>query len=201
MIANASATTTAVSRGAGRREGIIDAAILLFSSRGYVDTGIDDIGAAVGITGPAVYRHFDSKEDLLVAVLERAVQHAAGIAPRARAEATSPAETLRLFVEYSVAACIEDRALTALYWQHSSNLPSGPRDGIEQAQREMIEDFADVLRAVHPELTPSEARMAVYAASSLMRSVAQRESSLSEAHLQTLLTSMAHAALTGVSPG
>ena len=191
--------TTALSRRAGRREAIIDAATQLFTARGYAATGIDDIGAAVGITGPAVYRHFDSKEELLVAVLERAVQHAAGIAPRARAEATSPTDTLRLLVEYSVAACIEDRALTALYWQHSSSLPSGPRDDIERAQRAMIEDFADVLRAVRPELTPSEARMAVYAASSLMRSVAQRESRLDEAHLQELLTSMAHAALTAAS--
>jgi AcrR family transcriptional regulator len=48
---------------------MLDAAAKLFSTRGYVDTGIDDIGEAVGVTGPAVYRHFKSKEALLVAVL------------------------------------------------------------------------------------------------------------------------------------
>ena len=48
----------------------------------------------------------------------------------------------------------------------------------------MIEDFADILRDARPELTPSEARMAVYAAASLMRSVAARATSLDEATLQ-----------------
>ncbi len=52
----------------------------------------------------------------------------------------------------------------------------------------MIEDFADILRDARPELTPSEARMAVYAASSLMRSVAARATSLDEATLQTMLS-------------
>jgi hypothetical protein len=59
----------------------------------------------------------------------------------------------------------------------------------------MIDDFADILRGVRPELTPSEARMAVYAASSLMRSVADRATSLDEATLQEMLSAMAYAAL------
>jgi AcrR family transcriptional regulator len=191
--------TTALSRRAGRREAIIDAATLLFSARGYADTGIDDIGAAVGVTGPAVYRHFDSKEELLVAVLERAVDHSEAILPRVRAEATSPEDALRRLVEYSVDSCIGDRTLTALLLQHSSALPQGPRTAMERAQRRLIEEYAEILREVRSDLTPSEARMAVYAATALMRAVAQRESSLSADRLQTLLASMAHAALTGAS--
>ena len=62
----------------------------------------------------------------------------------------------------------------------------------------MIEDFADILREVRPELTPSEARMAVYAAASLMRSIAYRATSLDAAALQTMLSRMAHAGLLAV---
>ena len=82
-------TVTKSSARIGRRQAILDAATRLFSSRGYADTGIDDIGEAVGITGPAVYRHFTSKQELLVAVLERAVVHAESIAPGVRSEAGS----------------------------------------------------------------------------------------------------------------
>ena len=178
-----------------RRDAILDAATRLFSTRGYADTGIDDIGEAVGVTGPAVYRHFASKQDLLVAVLERATEHAEGIIPRARAEATSPEDALRRAVDESVRACIEDRALTALYWQQSHDLPEQPRQLIQRAQRDMTEEFAEILRAVRPELSPSEARMAVYAVSSMMRSVATRESRLGEPELQDLLSSMAYGAL------
>jgi AcrR family transcriptional regulator len=183
-----------------RRDAMLDAAATLFSSRGYVDTGIDDIGEAVGVTGPAVYRHFASKDAVLVAVLERAIEHSAAIVPRVEEEATSPEDALERLVEYTVAECIADRELTAIYWQESRNLPTSQRRRFERVQRELIDAYAQILRTVRPELGPSEARMAVYAASALMRSVANRESSLSEAAQQRLLSSMARAALSGAQP-
>lgn len=178
-----------------RTEEIIDAATRLFSERGFTETGIDDIGAAIGVTGPAVYRYFASKEDLLVAVLDRAVQHAAGVADAARSGASSPEDVLRRLVDGAVAVSIADRALTALYWSEARNLPIAQRRRVERAQREMIDDSVDILRAVRPELTPSEARIAVYAASALMLSVAVRETSVDDATLQQILSRMAHAAL------
>jgi len=197
------ATTSKASRRPGRRsrrEAMLDAATTLFSSRGYAETGIDDIGEAVGVTGPAVYRHFASKDTLLAAVLERAVAHSAAIVPRAEQEATSPEDALDRLIDYTVAECIADRELTAIYWHEARNLPAAQRRRIDRVQRELIEAYAQILRRVRPELTPSEARMAVYAATALMRAVANRESSLSEQALQQLLSSMARAALYGAQP-
>jgi AcrR family transcriptional regulator len=196
-VSASSATTTSAPSKArrARTEEIIDAATRLFSERGFTETGIDDIGAAVGVTGPAVYRYFASKEDLLVAVLDRAVQHAAGLADTARSNASSPEDALRRVVDGAVAVAIADRALTALYWSEARNVPASQRRRVERAQREMIDDCVDILRAVRPELTPSEARVAVYAASALMLSVAVRATSLDDATLQKLLSEMAHAAL------
>jgi AcrR family transcriptional regulator len=182
-----------------RREAILDAATVLFSTRGYADTGIDDIGEAVGVTGPAVYRHFASKQDLLVATLERAVEHAAAILPLVQAEGLPPEPALRRLIDLTARACIEERALAVLYWQESRNLPAAEREGFERTQRELIEGFAELLCAVRPELTPSAARMAVHGAASLMRSVATRVSSLDEEHLQRLLSSMAYASLMGAT--
>jgi AcrR family transcriptional regulator len=178
-----------------RTEEILDAATRLFGQHGFTETGIDEIGAAVGVTGPAVYRYFASKEELLVAVLDRAVRHAAGLAEAARAAASSPENALAQAVDGAVAACIADRALTALYWNEARCLPAPQRRRVERAQRAMIEDFAELLRSVRPELSPSEGRMAVYAASALMRSVSNRATSLDEATLQTMLSEMAYAAL------
>ena len=48
-----------------RREQILAAAVRLFHERGYHATGMDEIGAAAGITGPGVYRHFRNKEEIL----------------------------------------------------------------------------------------------------------------------------------------
>jgi len=47
----------------------------LFADRGFVSVGIDDIAARVGVTGPAIYRHFESKDILFAAVLEEAMRN------------------------------------------------------------------------------------------------------------------------------
>ncbi|GAB3134304.1 TetR/AcrR family transcriptional regulator [Tsukamurella serpentis] len=55
-----------------RSDEILDAASELFFSRGYSTVGMDDIGAAVGISGPSVYGHFPSKASILVGIAGRA---------------------------------------------------------------------------------------------------------------------------------
>jgi len=54
-----------------RREAILRAAASAFAQRGFAATSMDDVAAAAGITRLIVYRHFDSKEDLYTAVLQR----------------------------------------------------------------------------------------------------------------------------------
>ncbi len=54
---------------ADRPEQVRTAALELFAAQGYRATTIDEIGARVGIRGPSVYKHFRSKQDLLVDVV------------------------------------------------------------------------------------------------------------------------------------
>ena len=56
---------------AERRELIVEAAGRLFGERGYDGTRLDAIAAAAGVTKPILYRHFDSKRDLYLALLTR----------------------------------------------------------------------------------------------------------------------------------
>jgi AcrR family transcriptional regulator len=56
---------------AERRELITEAAGRLFGERGYEGTRLDDIAAAAGVTKPVLYRHFDSKRELYMALLAR----------------------------------------------------------------------------------------------------------------------------------
>ena len=58
---------------APRRELLLEAAAELFAARGFHAVGIDDIGAAAGITGPGVYRHFAGKQALLEVLCDRAM--------------------------------------------------------------------------------------------------------------------------------
>jgi AcrR family transcriptional regulator len=56
---------------AERRELILESAGRQFGERGYAHTNLDEIAAAAGVTKPILYRHFDSKKALYLALLER----------------------------------------------------------------------------------------------------------------------------------
>src|SRR4051795_7890353 len=57
-----------------RRAAILDAALEVFSRRGYNGASIDEIANAAGISKALIYEHFPSKKDLHVSLLERHVQ-------------------------------------------------------------------------------------------------------------------------------
>src|SRR3954463_1517726 len=96
---------------ASRREQILAAAAELFARHGFHGVGIDDIGAAVGISGPALYRHFRSKDamlgEMLTSISDRLLdggQH--------RVEAsTDPEDALRALVGWHVDFALDDPAL------------------------------------------------------------------------------------------
>ena len=83
MAATSAPTSTRRSRAkSDRRTQLISAAERLVAERGYLAVRLEDIGAAVGVSGPAIYRHFPNKEALLVELL-------VGISTRLLAGATS----------------------------------------------------------------------------------------------------------------
>jgi AcrR family transcriptional regulator len=59
---------------AERRAIIVESAVGVFSERGYTGASLDDIAAAAGVTKPMLYRHFASKADLYVALLESEIE-------------------------------------------------------------------------------------------------------------------------------
>jgi AcrR family transcriptional regulator len=63
-------STTRGQRADARRTQILSSAAQLFRRHWFTGVGIDDIGAAAGVSGPAVYRHFPSKQALLAAVID-----------------------------------------------------------------------------------------------------------------------------------
>ena len=81
-----------------RRELVLEAAGRLFGERGYERTRLDDIAAAAGVTKPIVYRHFDSKRDLYLALLDRHRDDLAGFVASMPTEGT-PEERLRGVLE------------------------------------------------------------------------------------------------------
>jgi AcrR family transcriptional regulator len=83
---------------AERRALIVDGAGRLFGERGYEATRLDEIAAAAGVTKPILYRHFDSKRDLYLALLDRHRSDLSSFIPAMPAQGTA-AERLRALLD------------------------------------------------------------------------------------------------------
>jgi AcrR family transcriptional regulator len=161
----------ASSRRRSRREEILDVAVGLFASRGYHGVSMDDIGAAAGVTGPALYHHFAGKEAMLVAALNPVSEALlAGGQARAAACRDDPAGALRSLIEFHVAFALANPAVIALHLHELDRLPEEPRRQIRRLQRLYVEVWVGVLTALRAELSPAEARVLAHAAFGLMNS-------------------------------
>src|SRR3954462_14386728 len=86
-----------------RREQILRAAAQLFAERGSRSVGVDDVGAAVGVTGPAIYRHFVSKDAMLAEMLLRISERLlAGGSERVASAGGDAQAQLRALVDFQV---------------------------------------------------------------------------------------------------
>ncbi|HZN16238.1 MAG TPA: TetR/AcrR family transcriptional regulator [Acidimicrobiales bacterium] len=179
-----------------RREMILEAAAQLFFDRGFAATGIDDIGTAVGVTGPAFYRHFKSKHDLLVALVERAVERLQSVVDRALDEADGDAErALQLMAEFGAAACVDDGPLTAIYTQEARDLQPDERTRLNRLHRRMRDAWVRTLGELRPHLSEDELRLAIHAISGLQTSVATYHGDLPPERQREVLARMTLSAL------
>src|SRR3954462_15943974 len=99
-----------------RREQILKEAARLFAERGFHGVGVDEIGAAVGISGPGLYRHFAGKDampaELLVGISERLL---AGGRMRVAEGAKSPEAVLTALVDGHFNFALDDRPLITVH--------------------------------------------------------------------------------------
>lgn len=72
-----------------RREQILDVSVQVFAQRGFHATSMNDVADAAGVTKPVLYQHFDSKQDLYLALLDEAGTRLRNAVRKAVADATS----------------------------------------------------------------------------------------------------------------
>ncbi|OKJ49529.1 transcriptional regulator [Streptomyces sp. CB02009] len=85
-----------------RADDIRAAALELFTDRGYRATTMADIGAAVGIRGPSLYKHVVSKQALLAQIMASTMENLLDLHHAAIATTIDPAERLRRATEAHV---------------------------------------------------------------------------------------------------
>jgi len=165
------ATAAVPQRRRSRREEILEIAVGLFATRGYHGVSMDDIGAAAGVTGPALYHHFAGKEAMLVAALiPVSEQLLAGGRERIAEHEGRPRAALAALVDFHVDFALANPAVIALHLHELDRLPDDPRRQIRRLQRLYVEEWVATLTTLRPELSAGEARVLAHAAFGLMNS-------------------------------
>ncbi|GAA4822537.1 TetR/AcrR family transcriptional regulator [Streptomyces ziwulingensis] len=169
-----------------RREQILKEAARLFAERGFHGVGVDEIGAAVGISGPGLYRHFPGKDAMLAELLvgisgqlltgakrrlaEAGGPGAAGTADAAGSIGADPEAVLDSLIEGHIDFALDDRPLITLHDRELDRLRDSDRKLVRQLQRQYVELWVEVVRRVYPDLAEPSARSAVHSVFGLLNS-------------------------------
>lgn len=146
-----------------RAQRLVAAGARLFNTRGYAAVGIEDIGAAVGVRGPALYHHFASKADLLNEIIERNEQWISLYTDRALSEGRTARESARLLLGYFVEFALAQPDLVGTTVSEVGHLPEAHAARYRRTHREGVLGWARLLAAADPALSSVQARVLVQA--------------------------------------
>jgi AcrR family transcriptional regulator len=186
-------------RDPARRERILAAAAQLAAGRGFHTVALADIGAQAGIVGSGIYRHFTSKDALLVALLDRVMDRLAEGAAAVLAAESDGHAALSALIRDHITVAIEDRAVLAVYHREIHTLPEEDRRRLRRRQRHYIEEWVHLLAPLRRDLADGELRLAVQASLGAVQSTLFYRSGLAPERQAALLDEMAHACL-GIRP-
>jgi AcrR family transcriptional regulator len=180
-----------------RRDEILRAAAQLFAERGSRAVGVDDVGAAVGVTGPAIYRHFASKDAMLAEMLVRISETLlAGGSERVADVGDDPAGQLRALIAFHVDFALDNPALITVQDRDLASLPDGDAAQVRRLQRRYVEVWVGVLARLLPGTDAAACRARAHAVFGLINSTPHSAGRLGRPAMAALLADMAWAAAT-----
>ena len=199
----APATTRRSKAKSDRRSQLIAAAERLVAERGYLAVRLEDIGAAAGVSGPAIYRHFPNKESLLVELLVGISTRLLAGATDVVANANGPDSALDGLIDFHLDFALEESDLIRIQDRDLPSLPPAAKRQVRRAQRQYVEIWVDVLRQLSTSLREDDARLMAHATFGLLNStphsVKPGAARTAEANERTVLRAMTVAALTSAA--
>ena len=182
-----------------RRAEIMSAAAALFAQRGFHGVSIDDIGAAAGLSGPGIYRHFPSKEAVLAQMLLDISERLLEEGGRRASAAADAQEALDALLRWHIGFALGQPDLITVQTRELANVPATARRQIRRLQRLYVEEWVTVLSELSPHAAQAGLRTAVHATFGLLNSTPHSASELPAEATAELLHAMARAALTAAA--
>jgi AcrR family transcriptional regulator len=183
---------------ADRQAAILHEAARLFAERGFSGVSLEELGAAVGVSGPAVYRHFANKQALLGAILVRVSERLLSGGREVIAAHDSPSPRLDALIRFHVDFALKDADVIRVQDRDLASLSDDDRHTVRRLQRAYVELWMAVLAELHPTRSEADLRVRAHACFGLINSTPHsvRRVRASDSTVRGILESMASAALT-----
>jgi len=180
-----------------RDEIILDAAERLFFERGFNGVGVDEIGQAAGVTGSAIYRHFDSKDEILAMLFDRVIDALLMTPLQDRGD---PAEELYQLATSHAELARSHRQLAGIWEREHRALAEPYKRRYHRRMRKYIDRWVDCLDRLYPGHSADYLRAAVRAVHALLLSDATRpRPAASNEYTSELLVNMAVRSLSALA--
>jgi AcrR family transcriptional regulator len=159
----------AKTKGPGSRQALIlNAAKQLFYDRSFAAVGVDEIGEHAGVTGPAIYRHFQGKDEILSVLFNDAIDRLV--------EATSfrsedPWEELEALVRGHARFVMSERELAGVKIREERSLAQPFRRSLHRRERNYVERWLAVMERCYPGHDRQELATAVEVALGALNSI------------------------------
>ena len=176
-----------------RRSRILAAAADLVARKGFHAVSVAEIGAAAGITGSGIYRHFDRKTAVLVALFDQIIDDLLRDEQEILDSGTDLSAALDQLIAGQVEFVVGDRELAQVYYNEINNLPAEDRRRLRRKQRLYLEEWVHLVSELRGDLSDADARTVVHAAVGAIQSTLLHNAGLDEGRLRELLTQAARA--------
>ncbi|WP_197377067.1 TetR/AcrR family transcriptional regulator [Mycolicibacterium baixiangningiae] len=145
-------------------EALLVESMRLFNQKGYRDTSMEDIAAAVGMPASGIYRYFSGKSDILAGAFRRSADRWSAEMSTILDGTADREEALTRLIDGHVARSFSEPELDYVYYTERLNMSPADQQILRNLQRSTVETWADLVVTLRPEWTAGQARFAVYSA-------------------------------------
>lgn len=153
-----------------RRTEILTTAARMYAVSGFHGVSIDDLGGQLGISGPAIYRHFTSKEAILGEMLVDISRRLLEGAEARMSRSDGPTEQLASLIAFHADFALNEQDLIAVQYRDLDSASTLDRRRVRQLQRRYVDIWEQTLLAVYPHTSEKRARSCAQAVFGLLNS-------------------------------
>jgi AcrR family transcriptional regulator len=151
--ANERSQTERYHSGVDRERMILDAAAAAFYEKGFHGVGVDELGKRAGLTGPTLYRYFSSKDEILAALFNEAMDELVSATAMVHDE---PMADLARLIRHHVGYAVSQRQLVNVYQREDRSLTDPWRRHFNHRRKQYVARWEAIVARCVPGAAPAE---------------------------------------------